>query len=30
MEVSRTNAPKRWPNEKTKNLVGTRDIIRDW
>ena len=34
-EVSRTNAPKRsaeikrWPNEKTKNLVGTIEIIRD-
>ncbi len=30
MEVKRENAPKRWPNEKTKNLVGTREIIRDW
>ena len=26
----RTNSPKRWPNDKTKNLVGTREIIRDW
>lgn len=30
MEVKRENAPKRWPNEKTKNLVGTREIVRDW
>jgi len=30
MEIKRENAPKRWPNEKTKNLVGTREIIRDW
>lgn len=29
-EIKRENAPKRWPNEKTKNLVGTREIIRDW
>ena len=29
-EVKRQNCPKRWPNEKTKNLVGTREIIRDW
>ena len=29
-EVKRTNSPKRWPNDKTKNLVGTREIIRDW
>ena len=29
-EVKRENAPKRWPNDKTKNLVGTREIIRDW
>ena len=29
-EVRRENAPKRWPNDKTKNLVGTREIIRDW
>lgn len=30
MEVKRENVPKRWPNEKTKNLVGTREIVRDW
>lgn len=29
-EVKRQNSPKRWPNEKTKNLVGTREIVRDW
>ena len=29
-EVKRQNSPKRWPNDKTKNLVGTREIIRDW
>lgn len=29
-EIKRVNAPKRWPNDKTKNLVGTREIIRDW
>lgn len=29
-KVKRNNAPKRWPNDKTKNLVGTREIIRDW
>lgn len=29
-EIRRENAPKRWPNEKTKNLVGVREIIRDW
>lgn len=29
-EIKRQNAPKRWPNEKTKNLVGVREIIRDW
>ena len=35
-EVKRQNAPKRsaeikrWPNEKTKNLVGVREIVRDW
>ena len=29
-EIKRTNSPKRWPNEKTKNLVGTREIVRDW
>lgn len=29
-EVKRTNSPKRWPNEKTKNLVGVREIVRDW
>lgn len=29
-EISRTNAPKRWPNEKTKNLVGVKEIVRDW
>ena len=29
-EVKRTNIPKRWPNEKTKNLVGVREIVRDW
>lgn len=29
-EIKRQNSPKRWPNEKTKNLVGTREIIRDW
>ena len=29
-KVKRNNAPKRWPNEKTKNLVGTREIVRDW
>lgn len=26
----RTNAPKRWPNDKTKNLVWVREIVRDW
>ena len=29
-EIKRVNAPKRWPNDKTKNLVGTREIVRDW
>lgn len=29
-EVKRQNSPKRWPNEKTKNLVGVREIVRDW
>ena len=29
-EIKRVNAPKRWPNDKTKNLVGVREIIRDW
>ena len=29
-EVKRQNSPKRWPNDKTKNLVGTREIVRDW
>ena len=29
-EIKRQNSPKRWPNDKTKNLVGTREIIRDW
>ena len=28
--VKRQNSPKRWPNEKTKNLVGVREIVRDW
>ena len=26
----RTNSPKRWPNDKTKNIVATREIVRDW
>ena len=30
MEVKRENAPRRWPNEKTKNLVWVREIVRDW
>lgn len=29
-KVKRNNAPKRWPQEKTKNLVGVREIVRDW